>query len=372
MASGGAERFVSLILPALQQHYDVSLVLMREKIDYALPESININYLENSDPYENGLLKLLKLPLLAWKYRRFCKQHHIDLSFSLMNRPNYINILAKVFGSTSKTILSERAMPSYQYGYGDLQSKINRWLIRRLYPQADHVICNSAGNRKDLIESFNVRSEKSSTIYNPVNLEMIPERNTPQEQTSTPFTFLTIGRLDEGKNHRLLIDALHVSDIPDARLLIIGSGPVRQELETLVAGYGLNDRISFLGQRDDVFEWLSQSDCFVFGSNHEGFPNVLLEALACGLPIISTDCPSGPREILAPGTELTFILASRLEFAEYGILSPLNDADLFAKAMQEIYHNSNTAERYRKAARIRAKDFEITAIAKQLISILDY
>src|SRR6056297_1391833 len=153
MDGGGAERVMSYLLPYLQKKgHSVILVLMTDEVAYPIPENIPIHYLEISDGNEHGLYKILKLPWLAWKYARLLKQQQITHSFSLLTRPCYINIMARRFTSEPyKIMVSERNYPSLQYGYGDAQSKINSYLVKKLYPKADLVISNAQASATDLV-----------------------------------------------------------------------------------------------------------------------------------------------------------------------------------------------------------------------------
>lgn len=368
MASGGAERVVSVLLPDLMEHFDVTLVMMNHTIAYPLPEGLEMVFLETSSAKERGLLKLLKLPWLAWKYRTLCRKRKIDLSFSFMNRPNYINTLSKLMGNRAEVLINERAMPSLQYGYKNMMSTVNNFLIRMLYPKADAIVTNSQGNRYDLQENYAI-SKPMQTIYNPVDLEHI-RQHSPQQTAydEAYFTFVTIGRLDRGKNHRLLIDA--VARLEDAALWIIGEGECRDALEKQIVQLGIEKRVKLLGRLSNPFGFLKTADCFVFGSNHEGFPNVVLEALACGLPVISTDCPSGPREILAPESEFGFHLNEGVEEAEYGMLVPVGGVDEMRRAMQRLQDKKALYETYKERATIRAKSFDKKIIVESYIHFL--
>jgi N-acetylgalactosamine-N,N'-diacetylbacillosaminyl-diphospho-undecaprenol 4-alpha-N-acetylgalactosaminyltransferase len=194
LANGGAERQVSILLQELHKRYNITLVLMNNSIFYEIPENVEVIFLEKSEPFENGIKKLLKLPFLALKYKKLLKEKNIDISLSFMNRPNYVNVLAKLLGSKSKTIISERAMPSLQHKNG-LQGFINKVLIKHLYKKADFVISNSKGNQKDLKENFKIDAE---VIYNMLNF------NCEKKEKFKKFTFVTVGRLDEGKNQKVL------------------------------------------------------------------------------------------------------------------------------------------------------------------------
>ena len=362
LGPGGAERVVSLLLPALRHHYNVHLVLMNLTQFYAIPEEITVHYIEHSDPGEAGLVKLLKLPLLAWRYARYCRKHHITISLSFMTRPNYIALLAKALGFGGKVVINERATPSLQYGYRDLASWINRRLIRTLYPHADTVMANSGGNAEDLRKYFGI-PQTIRVLHNPCDLETIEalkKEQAPGFPTEKRFTMISVGRMDTGKNHRMLIDAFVLSKMEGSRLIFIGDGPLRSELETYVRELGYTDTILFVGHQPNPYAWLVRADCFVFGSNHEGFPNVLLEALACGLPVISTDCPSGPREILEVDGDVP-----------YGILVPVGDTKMMAEMMQRIRSDEALRDHYAKRATIRANAFALAPFTSHFIKVLD-
>jgi N-acetylgalactosamine-N,N'-diacetylbacillosaminyl-diphospho-undecaprenol 4-alpha-N-acetylgalactosaminyltransferase len=348
----------------LHNKYNITLVLMNDTIFYEIPENVELVFLEKSKPDESGIKKLLKLPYLGWKYKNFLKKEKIDISLSLMTRPNYINIFAKLFGSGAKTIISERSNFSMQYGYKNLQSFINKMLVG-LYNYADLIVANAKGNKQDLIENFHIKTPVI-TIYNALDMEDIDRKKEESiEIEKKRFTFVTIGRMDVGKNHILLIES--VKEI-DADLWIIGDGELRGFLEKKVLEYNLQDRVLFLGRQSNPYRFLNRADCFVFGSNHEGFPNVLLEALACELPVISTDCLSGPREILAPNTEYKNI--KDIEIAEYGILVPVNNEEKLAKAMKLIYEDNELRYNFRNKAKNRAKEFEVKRIIKEWEKII--
>ncbi len=366
LAAGGAERVAATLINRLEPGYDITLFLMRSSIFYDLPKDIRIVYLEDSDPRESGIMKLLKLPLLAWRYKRY---NDAPVSLSFMNRPNYVNVLAKLFGMRSKVIVSERSTPSQMYGDGSLQSKINRFLIRALYAKADVVTSNSLGNSRDLEEHFGLRGVV--TLNNLFDLERIGQLS--QELVTVEkkrFTFITVGRLDANKNHRLLIDAVRNVD---ADLWIIGDGELRSSLEQYISESGLEDRVVLLGQRPNPFAYISKADCFVFSSLHEGFPNVLVEALACGLPVISTDCPNGPREILAPsGTKETLLgFNDGIERARYGILVPNGNEIRMTEAMELIAGNMEMREEYGNRAGERSRDYGIENIIHQYEELIN-
>ena len=364
LEGGGAERVVSTLLNNFIEEYECYLILMENKIYYELDARINIINL-NESSNQNGLVKLIRLPIIAYKLSKIIKKYKFTQIISLLYRANYVNVLAKLV-SKHKVIISERSMPSKKYESNTLQSRINKFFIKKLYLKADVITSNSHGNKKDLILNFGIKNVE--ILQNPFDIKKIEKLSFEKINIKKEkFTFITIGRLNHGKNHKIIIDAIKSLDV---NLWIIGDGDLKEYLSNYINELNLNDKVILLGKRDNPFAFLSKADCFVFASSHEGFPNVLVEALACELPIISTDCLSGPREILAPNSDINFQLKNNVELAEYGILTPINNVDKLKEAMNLIINDNNLKNEYRQKAKNRANDFEIKKIKKKYEEII--
>ena len=355
MSGGGAERVMSYLLPYLQaKNYDVILVLMNTKIVYPSIENIPIHYLEKSEVVESGLFKFLKLPYLAFKYARFLKKEKITHSFSLLTRPCYINIMARWFTNHPyKLMVSERNYPSMQYGYDDNQSKINSFLVKKLYPKADLIISNAKASAEDLIANFNVSREKTGVIYNPIDLDKI-NAIIPKESffDSKYINLVSVGRLQLVKNHKLMIEA--VAPFDNVRLYIFGEGELREDLQTQIDTLGITESVFLMGFESNPFQYLKAADIFIFSSNHEGFPNVIMEAMACGLPIVTTNCKSGPDEIM----ELKETKSNDIMITDYGVLSPVGDIKSLQKGLAYCLENPEYLVDCRNNVKKRIKDFE--------------
>jgi len=353
LASGGAERQVSILLKELSKKYKIYLILMNDTIFYDIPHDVKVVYLEKSSPIEGGVKKFAKLPILAFKYKKILIHYNIDISLSFLNRPNYINILA------TKGIVSERTNPLELYKINSLKNIINLFFVKTLYKKASKVICNSKGTEFDLNK---VGIYNTKVVFNMLNVAQILSSNKETLNTKKDrFIFITVGRLEYQKNTTLLIEAMKEIN---AILWIIGDGYLMENLKFKINNEGLNDKVQLLGRQKNVYKFMNEADAFVFSSNHEGFPNVLLEALACGLPIISTDCKSGPREILAPNTDFRK-QTEDIELAEYGVLTPVGDVKKIAEAMKVMLNDNNLRERYSQKALNRAKAFSVEKIIKE-------
>ena len=360
--SGGAERVVSILLRELKE-FNITLVLLERDIFYDIPKDVEVIYLSNSNINRSGVKKLLMLPIFAFKYKKILKDKNIKISLSFLTRSNYVNTIAKLFGSKAKTIISERSYFSFVYGDKNLNSFINKKLVS-LYRFANFATANSKGSALDLAKNYKVKNVK--VIYNPIDIEKINALKSKKiDLLKKRFTLITIGRLVKEKNHSLIIDA--IKDI-DVDLWIIGDGELKYELEEKIKSLSIEDRVFLLGREENPYKFLDKVDAFVFASNYEGFPNVLIEALACKLPVISTDCLSGPREILAPNTEYKNL--EDIEVAEYGVLTPVGNLNSLKKAINLIKMSANLRDEYISKSYKRLEPLTIKNITKEWNKLL--
>lgn len=368
LSGGGAERQASYILAyCVRNNIDVHLILMNTTIKYDLPDGLPIYYIEKSDADERGILKALKIPLLAYKYAQLVKKLKITHSVSLLTRPNFINVIAsKLSNHSFRVITNELAFPTLQYSYKGFQSNFNKTLIKLLYKKSDMVIGNSEGNAIDLIDNFGVPSERMKVVHNPIDLDKIFKiKPITSFFEDAKFNIITLGRLDRGKNHIMLIKAIHKSQNPLLKLYVFGVGDMQEELEQLIEKLNLNAQVFLMGFDPNPYKYLKAADLFIFGSNHEGFPNVVLEAMACSLPILTTNCQSGPSEIMELKTPKDDIMIT-----DYGILVPIKNIDLMAKGIGYFIDHKDYMENCKTHGQNRIKDFEKNKILKEYIDLI--
>lgn len=367
---GGAERVVSQLVNHLGADYEIHLALFSKSICFFIPENIKILDLGQSAT-DGNMAILLKIPLLAKKVARYCKENDIGISVSFLNRPCYLNAFMRfLFNYKGKVVMCERSHQSsilnYIGGGSALYKIVTKKLIHFSYTQADLVLTNSEASRLDLINNFSIKTP-IEVIYNPININEINiQSREPLQVGLDPncFYFVTTGNFRVEKNFKLLIEAFSLLGDLNAKLILVGGGKEQADLEQLAKDKAVSDRVVFTGFDKNPFKYMSSSDCFVLSSFTEGFPNVLLEALACGLPIISTDCRSGPRELLAPTTDFSFEVKNNYEEAEYGLLTPVNDPIQLANAMSRMFTDGELRKKLRDKAKIRAFEFDIEVIKK--------
>jgi len=272
--------------------------------------------------------------------------------------PNVFMYVAAWFARTDALVIFSHHIHAGTYfeqssGYKPLLSKL---LMKWFYPRADHLITVSQGVADSLIEIFNLDETRVSIIYNPiVDQDLIRQSKQPVEHSffdnnDCPI-ILAAARLHPPKDFETLLVAFNKAR-QDRRLklLIIGEGKMRTEIESRITDLSLTDDVSMPGYIDNPYAYMRKSDLFVLSSNREGFGNVVAEALACGVKVVSSDCFCGPAEILEDG--------------KWGKLVPVEDPDALAQAMLDALDEPprSTLE--------RAMDFTVESAASAYISLL--
>jgi N-acetylgalactosamine-N,N'-diacetylbacillosaminyl-diphospho-undecaprenol 4-alpha-N-acetylgalactosaminyltransferase len=365
LARGGAEKVVFLLAKELQEEFEIHLlVFSTDGIAFDLPAGIPVVQIGKAGNTGKAA-DLLKILRCARTVKKYLQDNEIRVMLSFLSRPNFTAGLVKMLGWKGSAIISERTMTSVYYSSKTMSGKIGRFLVKHLYKRANLIITNSKLNEQDLKTTFGLKNS-ITTIYNPIDIAEVEQAEraitaAEKDKRNDDFVFCNIGRYDYYKNQSLLLKAF--AQVTGKMKLVIVGKDVPEKLSPLCAELQLGDRVQLIDLQRNIFPYLLQADAFVLSSVMEGFPNVLLEALSCSLPVISTDCWSGPREILAPGTDYPAAF-NRVEEAEFGLLVNNNDAAMLAAAMQQMAADPALCKRYAGKAFERAKCFDITVIVK--------
>jgi len=306
------------------------------------------------------LRTLLTLSLMSLKLTDQLRKIQPDILLSAFTC-NLMAVLAQRFMKNSlRVVISEHSTPSLYLPLSSTAGTV-LWMMRRLYPKADRIVAVSQGVAEDLIALLNLLPEKVTVIYNPiVTPELFEQAQKPishpwLEQNRVPV-ILAIGRLTKAKDYPTLFRAFSlVRQVRPTKLLILGEGEERANLERLAVELGIQNDVSMPGFVDNPFAFMAKASVFVLSSAWEGFGNVLVEALACGCPVVATDCRSGPREILDNG--------------RYGRLVPVGDYEALAKAILETLDNPDfPADRQTRIQ--RAMEFSVDAAVDKYLKVL--
>jgi N-acetylgalactosamine-N,N'-diacetylbacillosaminyl-diphospho-undecaprenol 4-alpha-N-acetylgalactosaminyltransferase len=251
-----------------------------------------------------------------------------DATLSFLTRANVANAWAMA-GRGRPWLISERVNTSAHLG----SARAAKAMVRMVYPRAAHVIAVSEGVVDDLAANFGVARSRMSAIANPVDHEQIAELAAKQPSFTPAGPYIVAaGRLMPNKNFPLLLRA-YARAAPQERLVILGEGPERAALEALAASLGIADRVDMPGFVVNPFAVVARAVAYAMPSNAEGFPNGLVEAMACGLPVVATNCASGPSEILADRPRET--IAGAID-VDAGALVPTDDVPAFAAALCRV------------------------------------
>lgn len=267
-----------------------------------------------------------------WPLKKRLQEQQYHCVIATQTHSNIICALAKkLAGVQTKLILREVSTPSKNMKVEGLAKWMLKTLVNVTYPWADHVVCVSDGVLEDFQTYYAYPKSNLLTIYNPVlDAQYFSKLAAPVQHDFFQADYqviMAVGRLTEAKNFALLIRAFHQlhQQHPQTRLLILGEGELRAELEQLVQDLGLHEVVDLAGFDPNPYAYFKYADLFVLSSNWEGLPGVLIQALAAKIKVVSTDCPSGPMEILSNG--------------KFGLLVECNAISAMQQAMQRaLFH----------------------------------
>jgi len=359
LGGGGAQRSALITASAWSAQIGPAEMVAARSGSYAsnLDRPIPMTFIAEDWP------RLPAVLLFGWRLRRMLSGHPADVFLNGFGVSRVALALAAVSRVTGRVFVVEQNTLSVVLRTR-FRSRTVRWLVRwgtgLLYRRADAIVGVSEGVSRDLEATLRLPPGSVHTIYNPVDVERIArsidDDHTVPAELQTAFDglarprIITVGRLAPQKAHADLLEAFAL--LPESQrgsLTILGEGPLRDDLRMQATRLGITDQVWMPGFADNPWWFTARADLFCLSSHHEGHPLALLEALACGVPVVSTDCPHGPREILQD------VAAARL--------TPLADPPALAHAITDLlarphtqppdltpYHPTTIARHYARTA----------------------
>lgn len=351
LGGGGAERvMVTLANGFAARGLPVDLVLAMAEGPYLAEVAATVRVVDL-----RARRVVASLPGLA----RYLRRERPTALLSALNHANVIGLLARrLAGGRTRIVVSERAHVALALSHGsNHRAGLLRWFMRRTYGWADGVLAVSAGVADDLAQATGLLRSSISVIYNPVvTQQMLALAEAPLDHPwfapNEPPVILAVGRLAPQKEFDVLLQAFAgLRRERRARLLILGEGELRSKLEMQARGLRVADDVALPGFEPNPYAYMRRANLFVLTSRFEGLPNSLIQAMACGVPVVSTDCPSGPSEILENG--------------RWGRLVPVGDVEALAAAML-----ATMTEMQHPDVAGRARDFGVDRAVDEYLRVM--
>lgn len=385
LSFGGAERVATNLATYLSKTYEVILVVI---------DGSNNTYGTTVETIDLGLSIKNKGSRVDWyrqlisKVNKIKKERNITHTISFLSEPDLANALT---GKHSKTIISVRNKQSAL-----VKGNIKKIRDKILFSKVDDIVALSQMVKYDLVKNYNVNESKVKVIYNPCDKKAIKRKVAEGDLTeeeikifeSSDKVVITAGRLSQQKGQWHLIRSFSkvVEEIPDAKLVILGEGEKEEYFKILIKELNLQKNVFLLGYKANPYVYLEKADLFAFSSLFEGLGNILLEAMACGVPIISTDCDSGPRELLHPNSNIEDTgKAQEVIYGEYGILVPVCDGNeysanekltqeelMYSQVLIKLLTDKSLLSRYKEKSTERGDDFFVHKIVQQWIDLVEF
>jgi glycosyltransferase involved in cell wall biosynthesis len=343
MSLGGAQRIARNLCSGLvNKGYDVELVLVeaRGELLAELPDAVSVVDLGEH-----------RVATSIFPLSRYLRRRQPDVLYAMMTEINVASVLAHRLAQVdTRLIISEHN--TLTASSTSIKDKLIIRLAGHTYSLADHIITVSEGVRSDLLEIVDLPADAVSVVYNPIDVEGIREQ--AQEKLDHEWfhddskdIVLSAGRHVPQKGFDTLMRAFACLDTSGVRLVLLGQGPETESLQALAETLGITAEVDITGYVDNPFKYMANADVFVLSSWYEGFGNVLIESMATGCPVVSTDCPSGPSEILENG--------------KHGPLVPIKNPERMAEAIDEVL----TSPPKRSALMRRADEFSVGRITER-------
>ncbi len=332
LRGGGAEREFEILARTLsRERFDAELCFWRPIFRYPAPPDLPLHMLRKTRPWH--VFRTVR------DLRRLIDARRPQVIFSQLH---YVNLVM------GQALAGTRERPGWACRQvndprREMRGPFALW-ARRSLRRADRVLGCCDGVSRAMIEHLALAPERVATLRNAVDVarvDALSREALPIEKRPGVFTVVHAGRLSPQKNQALLLQALAGLAERPAELWLLGEGPEEPRLRRLAAQLALQDRVRWLGFRENPYPFFRAADCFALSSDHEGLPNAVIEAMVCGTPVVSTACPYGPEELVEDGVT--------------GHLCPVRDAPAFTAALQGLALETQRAAAMGEAASEHAR-----------------
>ena len=379
LTGGGAERAVGRLSIALVEHYNVYIFIYNAKtIDYDYEGKL-VDLGNNSSTFPMMAINA------AFRLNKAIKENNIDLLISFLDIPNIINGLINY---SCKKMISIRVY--YEQGhFYTINDKVKYPLIKKAIEKSDGIFVLSERQKNIISRDMNVKSEDIYVVNNIFDSEQITKKAAVEPDNDkiidfiNDFTTVAVGRLDYQKNYKRLFDIFKLvhDRVPEAKLLVFGSGYMKDELWQYLTKLGIEKDVMLAGRVANPFPYMAKAIAYISLSLFEGFPNSLVEAMICGLPVMHSDCPTGPAEILSDNYQLQVDKAP-ME-CDYGILLPLfayGEPDFLldderkkecAVVWEKLMQDQKYRSEYARKSKDRAKKYESKKCIDEYVKIIN-
>jgi len=385
LSSGGAERVVSRLTYILSEEFDVTVIVF-EKTDNMY--TIDVPLIDMDIKTSNSIIvKVVHLVKRAIRLSKIKRELELDVVISYLKGSNYVNILSKT--AKCKVGISVRNY-SLLEKYNSRLSQIQDLFSKLIYRKSDFIISVSDALSISLVKNYNLDENKVHRVYNPYDVNEIQQLGTEEiEPKYNDFfegeTLITVGRHEHQKGYWHLIKAFSIAKRkrPNLKLVMIGEGTATTKYIDLISKLGLVNDVLLIKRCSNPYKYIAKSNLYILTSIFEGFPNAMVEAMACGCPVVAADCKSGPREILYRTPNLEDV-TEELEKADFGLLT-LAHSDIenfseeilepsdfvLAKGIELLMSDKKLYANYSDSGRKRAFEFSYNVAKEKYKSIIE-
>ncbi len=379
LTGGGAEKVAANLSLELSKRYNVFLVTYKKNEKEYEHKGTRIDI----DCIGGGASIIKKIGNALYRIRslkRIKRQYNIDYSLSLVPQTDYANVFSRT--RREKIIIEVSSNTSAAF-----KSFFSRFVRRIILLKSDKIVTVSKGSQSDLIKLFSIPQKKITCIYNTCDIATIKRKAQLSGKWQVDYPYVVaMGSFRKPKGHWHLIKAFSLlkKDYPELKLVIIGDGEYKKLYLNLIENLGLEAGDLILpGFLENPYPIISRASLFVFPSIYEGFGNAIIEAMACGVPVVSSDCKFGPKEIIAPEIDLTDEIKEMI-INDYGCITPhLGDDDIdcskaitgqeiiLYQAMKKIMENKELTTKLIENGRKRCLAFDNGTICENWSKVIE-